>query len=166
MSKVYDEVLTRTYANKDGYRIMLSLAYGSDQRGGLQAHRQEVCYTAQGFKVGAVTDEDLSTPFGAIPVRKITASQGARNEPVIYWLTIADHVYRNQFEKRLIEIRFILTGQIPDGLLFRVSSIDGDAKRAFEMQEQFVADMLAAVPAPTRRRLSGLTARRWTPPVK
>ena len=47
-------------------------------------------------------------------------------------------------------------GQIPDGLLFRVSSIDKDANRAFAMQQKFTADMMAAVPVETRRQLSGL----------
>jgi EpsI family protein len=37
------------YVNASGYRIMLSLAYGSDQRGALQAHKPEVRYPAQGF---------------------------------------------------------------------------------------------------------------------
>ena len=49
LDKLYTEVLSRTYVNSDGYYIMLSLAYGSDQRGALQAHKPEVCYPAQGF---------------------------------------------------------------------------------------------------------------------
>jgi EpsI family protein len=52
LRQLYSQVLSRTYVNKDGYRIMLSMAYGDDQRGGLQAHRPEVCYPAQGFKLG------------------------------------------------------------------------------------------------------------------
>src|SRR5690349_2204105 len=42
LDKLYSQLLTRTYVNKQGYRIMLSMAYGDDQRGGLQAHRPEV----------------------------------------------------------------------------------------------------------------------------
>ena len=54
LDKIYSQVLTRAYVNKEGYRIMLSMAYGDDQRGGLQAHRPEVCYPAQGFTLGRV----------------------------------------------------------------------------------------------------------------
>jgi hypothetical protein len=36
--------------------------------------------------------------------------------------------------------------QFPDGLLFRVSSIDLDAVHAFKVQQQFTADMMAAMP--------------------
>jgi len=156
LDKIYSQVLTRTYANKDGYRIMVSLAYGDDQRGGLQAHRPEVCYPAQGFKLGKVEDGALPTAFGNIEVRRLTTSLDVRNEPVTYWLTVGDQIIRSQFDKRIAEIRLGLTGQIPDGLLFRVSSIDNDAARGFQMQQKFVADMMSAVPSTARKQLSGL----------
>ena len=157
LDKLYSQILTRTYVNKQGYRIMLSMAYGDDQRGGLQAHRPEVCYPAQGFKLGTVQDGALPTSFGNIEVRRLTTNLGARSEPVTYWLTVGDHVIRNRIEKRLVEMRLSLTGQIPDGLLFRISSIDPDPTRAFAMQTRFAADLMQSVPAETRRQLSGLT---------
>jgi EpsI family protein len=156
LDKLYSQILTRTYVNKNGYRIMLSMAYGDDQRGGLQAHRPEVCYPAQGFKVSSKVDGRLPTEYGAIEVRRLTTSLGLRREPVTYWLTVGDQVIRNNFDKRLAEFRFAFTGQIPDGLLFRVSSIDDDTARAFAMQQRFAADMMSTVSAETRRKLSGL----------
>jgi EpsI family protein len=158
LDKLYSQILTRTYIDKNGYRIMLSLAYGDDQRGGLQAHRPEVCYPAQGFKLGDVQDGVLATVFGSIEVRRLMTRLGPRNEPVTYWLTVGDQVIKSAFDKRVAEIRLGLTGQIPDGLLFRISSIDDDPQRAFAMQQKFVADMMAAVPTETRRQLSGLSA--------
>ena len=157
LNSIYSQLLTRTYVHKDGYRIMLSMAYGDDQRGGLQAHRPEVCYPAQGFKVNGLADERLATPYGAIEVRRLTTTLGARKEPVTYWLTTGDQVIRNQWDRRMVEIRAAFTGQIPDGLLFRVSSIDEDPVRAFAMQQRFAADMMSAVNAETRRKLSGLS---------
>jgi hypothetical protein len=53
-------------------------------------------------------------------------------------------------------MRFALTGRIPDGMLFRVSSIDLDQKRAYQLQEQFVGELLQAVSREGRKRLSGL----------
>ena len=158
LDKLYSQILTRTYVNKDGYRIMLSMAYGDDQRGGLQAHRPEVCYPAQGFKLGTVKDGALDTAYGAIDVRRITTSLGNRNEPVTYWLTVGDQVIKSAFEKRVAQVKLGLTGQIPDGLLFRVSSIDADDNRGFAIQQKFTADLMSAVPAPARKQLSGLGA--------
>ena len=158
LDKLYSQILTRSYVNKQGYRIMLSMAYGDDQRGGLQAHRPEVCYPAQGFKLGKVEDGLLATSYGTIDVRRLITSIGTRNEPITYWLTVGDQIIRTKFEKRIAQIRLGLTGQIPDGLLFRVSSIDNDNDNAFKMQQRFVADMMASVPAPARKQLSGLTS--------
>jgi EpsI family protein len=158
LDKLYSQLLTRTYVNSQGYRIMLSMAYGDDQRGGLQAHRPEVCYPAQGFKLGKVEDGQLATPYGKIEVRRLSTTFGARNEPVTYWLTVGDEVIRSGLDKRISQIRLGLTGQIPDGLLFRISSIDADTDRAFAAQQKFVADMMSAVPPTARKQLSGLTA--------
>ena len=158
LDRLYSQLLTRTYVDKQGYRIMLSMAYGDDQRGGLQAHRPEVCYPAQGFKLGKVEDGVLATSYGNIEVRRLSTTFGARNEPITYWLTVGDQIIRTAFEKRVAQIRLGLTGQIPDGLLFRISSIDADTAHAFAMQQKFVADMMASVPPTARKQLSGLSA--------
>ena len=157
LDKLYSQILSRVYTNKDGYLIMLSLAYGDDQRGGLQWHRPEVCYPAQGFKLGQVEEGVLATSFGNIDVRRLTTSLGARKEPVTYWLTVGDRVFKSSFDKRLAEIRLGLTGYAPDGLLFRISSIDNQPSRAFAMQQKFTADIMSAVPAKARRQLAGLS---------
>jgi EpsI family protein len=156
LDKLYSQLLSRSYVNKDGYRIMLSLAYGDDQRGGLQAHRPEVCYPAQGFKLGKMEDGRLGTAYGDIEVRRLNTAMGERVEPVTYWLTVGSQVIQTKLDTRIAQIRLGLTGQIPDGLLFRVSSIDADSERAFSIQQKFVADLMSAVPDASRKQLSGL----------
>jgi EpsI family protein len=158
LKKIYKETLSRTYVNKadDKYRIMLSMARSGNQIGIQQAHLPEFCYPAQGFAVSKPEDGKLTTPFDPIAVRRLTTSMGNRHEPVTYWLTMGDQVVRTQWDKRMVQIRVLLTGESPDGLLFRVSSIDRDSERAFAMQQKFVADMMASVPPEARRKLSGL----------
>lgn len=157
LDKLYGQVLARTYVNQRGYRIMLSLAYGSDQRGALQAHKPEVCYPAQGFSLLSNDSANIGTSHGQISGRRMSTRLGSRFEPVTYWFTMGDQNVRNRFERRVAEMRAGLTGQIPDGLLFRVSSIDTDPARAYAEHERFVSDLLAAVAPPDRARLSGLT---------
>lgn len=156
LDKLYSQILTRTYVNADGYKIMLSLAYGSDQRGDLQAHKPEVCYPSQGFTLRSNEAGTLTTAFGGIPVRRLDTFMGPRQEPVTYWFTMGDKAIEGTLYKRLVEMRYGLTGQIPDGLLFRVSSIDPDPARAYRMHEQFVNQMLQSIPPADRQRLSGL----------
>ena len=156
LDRLYSELVTRTYVDASGYRIMLSLAYGSDQRGALQAHKPEVCYPAQGFALVRNEAGVLVTPFGEIPVRRLFTTLGARQEPVTYWFTVGDKAVQGRMQKRLVELSFGLTGRIPDGMLFRVSSIDQDQTRAYQLQAQFVNQLLQAVSPASRKRLSGL----------
>ena len=146
IERIYNEVLARTYVNGTGDRIMLSMAWGDDQRGERQVHRPEICYPAQGFEVGTLSDETLPTRFGDISVQRLTTSMGSRHEPVTYWVAMAGSVVRNAYDKRVVQLRLLRTGHIPDGLLFRVSSIDQNATHAFK----------AALPAVVRERVSGL----------
>lgn len=156
LDRLYSQILSRTYVRSDGQRIMLSLAYGSDQRGALQAHKPEICYPAQGFKLHSNEAGALQTAFGEIPARRLSTSMGPRQEPVTYWFTVGDRAIEGTLLKRLVEIRYGLTGQIPDGMLFRVSSIDPDTARAYRVQEEFVNQLLESIPNADRKRLSGL----------
>lgn len=160
LDKLYGQVLTRTYVSQAGYRIMLSVAYGSDQRGALQAHKPEVCYVAQGFSLLGSDPADIGTDYGTIPGRRISTRLGSRFEPVTYWFTMGEQTVSSRFERRVAELRAGLTGQIPDGLLFRVSSIDTDLNRAYAEQARFVNDLLAAMTPTDRAKLSGLAAAR------
>lgn len=159
LDKLYSQILSRTYVHPSGYRIMLALAYGDEQRGELQAHMPEVCYPAQGFKLHSNREGAVATQYGDIAARRLSTSLGPRKEPVSYWFTLGDTAVKGKFERRLVEIRLGLTGQVPDGLLFRVSSIDESPERAFKMHDQFVNDLLNALPERDRSRLSGLGAR-------
>jgi EpsI family protein len=160
LDRLYSEVLSRVYVDTRGYRVMLSLAYGSDQRGALQAHKPEVCYPAQGFVLQRSEPALLATSYGEIPVRRLFATLGARQEPITYWFTVGDRAVEGRLQKRLVEVSFGLTGRIPDGMLFRISSVDGDAARAYRHQDRFIRELLAAVSPAERKRLSGLDAPR------
>lgn len=158
LGQLYSQHLTRVYQAADGYRVMLSIAYGDDQRSGMQVHLPEVCYPAQGFKVNWRGEGSLAGgPASTIPVARMEAQMGARIEPVSYWITFGSQPYARlgALDRRLLELRYALRGEIPDGLLFRVSSIDPDRAQAYQRQEQFTAALLAAVGPAGRARLAG-----------
>ncbi|MET3132129.1 EpsI family protein [Oxalobacteraceae bacterium GrIS 1.11] len=153
---IYTQTLSRTYINGSGYRVMLSLAYGANQSDGLNLHFPEVCYPAQGFEVTSNQNGILATPQGNIMVKRLeTNLSGQRFEPVTYWSTVGDFVANNGVNKKMVEMRYRLGGQIPDGLLFRVSSIDTDAARSFQQQGDFVTALAAVLPSADKRRLMG-----------
>jgi EpsI family protein len=160
LRKIYKEWLTRTYTDGTGYRIMLSVARSGNQIGIQAVHLPTVCYPAQGFEqVGGVDDDGaMSTPYGPISVTRVTMAKGSRTEPITYWLTMADRVVRTQWDKRRVQAAAIWTGESPDGLLFRVSSIDGGSEHAFAMQQKFVADLMKSLSSDGRHKLGGLTS--------
>lgn len=158
LEKIYTQTLTRTYKNKQGDRIMLSIAYGNDQRDGMQLHKPEVCYPAQGFLVVNKQTGTLQLDTeGAnnIPVTRLETVLGNRYEPVTYWTTVGEHVYSGMIDKKIAEMRYGLAGKIPDGMLIRISSIDTQTKSAYALHAGFASEMLMAVPESYRTRLAG-----------
>jgi EpsI family protein len=159
IEKLYDQTLSRTYVNGRGERVMLSIAYGGDQSKALQLHLPEVCYVAQGFQMLASGDATLPTRFGALPVKRLVARQNERNEPITYWITIGDKAVLSGIEQKLQRLAYGLSGQIPDGMLVRVSTIQGDAAGAYRLQDRFVGAMLDALAPGDRARLLGAAGR-------
>lgn len=157
LNELYADQVTRSYVSPEGYRIMLSIAYGKNQNDSFQVHLPEICYPAQGFQVKDTQRLELDTPFGNVPIRRLeTTYQSQRIEPVTYWTTIGDHATRSSVDKKLKEMEYAMKGLIADGLLFRVSSVDTNIPRAYDIQRQFINELLAAIPAKDRLRLAGL----------
>lgn len=157
LDETYDQLVSRTYVSEDGYRIMLAIAYGSNQGDGTEVHKPEVCYPAQGFAISNRKRGVLETNYGAIPVRTMNATAGRRLEPITYWIVSGRKVVDGNIEKKYGEMLLSLDGLIPDGLLFRVSSIDADQPGAFRRQEAFVRQLLDAVQPELRKQLAGLS---------
>lgn len=157
LNQLYSQIVSRTYVNSEGYRIMLSIAYGEDQRDGNQLHYPEVCYPAQGFQVTSNRKATLETSLGVIPVKRLESHLSRqRFEPITYWTTIGNQALTGGTTKKLAEMKYGLRGEIPDGLLFRISSIDRDSADAFAKQAQFVEQLLPALSPDVRVRLAGL----------
>lgn len=158
VERLYSEILSRSYVNKnDGYEIMLSIAYGGDQRKEMAVHLPEVCYPAQGFRIVDNQVDKIDLPEGALAVRRLdTQLDAIRIEPVTYWAMVGEQQALGGLDQKLAALRYTLRGQIPDGLLFRVSSIDTHPDAAYRRHDEFIAELLAAAAPGKRRRLAGL----------
>ena len=159
IKKLYSQTLSRTYINQSGEIVMLSLAYGNNQSRELALHYPDVCYPAQGFKLNSSQNSDLQTSFGPIRAKQLSTELGNRKEPLTYWSTIGDHVVRGGTETRLGQLSYGFNGQIPDGLIFRVSSISKDTDMAYKLQAHFVDNLLTAVTPEQRKFLAGFNSK-------
>lgn len=155
LDKIYNQTLSRTYVNKDGQSIMLSIAYGVDQRDSMSVHKPEVCYPAQGFVVHKQWKDELDTGYGVIPAKFLETSMQMRREFVIYWILLGDEVVATGMKRKLKQLEYGLSGVIPDGLLFRTSSIGNNEEDEFELQKAFITQLLGAINRSDRQLLIG-----------
>lgn len=156
LDKIYGQTLARTYINAEGRRVMLSIAYGTNQGSDdFQVHRPEYCYSAQGFQIKKGWQDFLKLGSGELPIKRLEAIQGSRNEPITYWITIGDKATLPGISRKLTQLSYGLTGKIPDGMLIRVSSISPNTDQEYHLQDQFVKAMLDAVDPAQRMRLTG-----------
>ncbi|MDN8963538.1 exosortase-associated EpsI family protein, partial [Staphylococcus aureus] len=49
-------------------------------------------------------------------------------------------------DRQLIRLKYGLRGIIPDGALIRVSTVGLPQEASFKLQDQFIRDLLAAIP--------------------
>ena len=154
LEKIYRQTLSRTYINTEGNKIMLSIAYGSDQSNNNSIHHPEICYPSQGFKISQETDSEINTKFGTIPVRRMVAEKENRIEPVTYWITLGNKVVKTTLW-RIARLTYGISGKIPDGILFRVSTISNDQIIDFNLQNTFIKSLLTNTSLDTRERLIG-----------
>ena len=156
IDNIYAQTLSRTYINKDRDVLMLSIAYGADQGDAKQLHYPEVCYPAQGFQVLSTQDGMVNTAFGDIRVKRMLTVLGNRTEPLTYWTTVGSDVVLGGVETKLAQLGYGFKGQIPDGLIFRVSSITPKAEVGYAMQQDFIRQLLDSISAGNRFKLTGL----------
>ena len=57
--------------------------------------------------------------------------------------------------QRLIQLQYGINGEIPDGLIFRVSSLESDPEAAFRLHDRFVSALFSAVDAQAVTVLAG-----------
>jgi EpsI family protein len=134
---------------------MLSVAYGGDQSDGTSAHRPEVCYPAQGFAISSNRIAALPLGDHTVRVRQLMSHLGSRHEPITYWVVVGGEVVTSGIGQKLAQMRYGLRGIVADGMLVRVSSIDANAERAYQVHQRFVADLWQSLDPAARNRVIG-----------
>lgn len=155
INELYSQTLTRTYRSPDGYQVMLSLAYGRDQRDAKSAHRPEVCYPAQGFNILKQSNQLLKDGEATIAVKRLLAERPGRQEPITYWIMVGEQVATWGKSRGAVNMTYGVRGLIPDGVVFRISSIDSDYSRAQAVHDDFARALRQAVDQAYQKRLFG-----------
>ena len=153
--ELYSQVVMRAFEDESHNVVMLLLAYGPTQTDHLQLHRPEICYVANGFRVGTVTQATLDIAGDShLPVKRLVATREDRIESITYWMRIGDHIANSVFGRQLIKLEYGLRGIVPDGLLVRTSVI-GSSQEAYKIQDQFINELSMQASASLRAQLIG-----------
>jgi EpsI family protein len=146
--RIYSQEVGRGYTDGHGNIVMLLVAYGPVQNYRLKAHRPEMCYTAAGFRISDKTGAAISYRDGTAPIKmtRLIAERESRFEPVSYWMRVGNDIANGVVDRQLIRLKYGLRGIIPDGALVRTSTIGLPQEASFKLQDQFIRDLLAAIP--------------------
>lgn len=147
-SRVYDQNISRGYRDEKGYLIMLVVAYGRNQSDALQIHRPEVCYVANGFKIISNDRQDvkLTSYFDAsLPSLRLVTKSSNRSEIVTYWTRVGNSLPTSNLSRQYEKLKFGLAGNIPDGVLVRISSISNEPEAAYKIHDKFINDLIEVV---------------------
>jgi EpsI family protein len=164
-AEIYNQEVSRAFLDKGGHLVMLVIAYGESQSDRLQLHHPEVCYTAQGFRVTRPTTSkfEWSPTAPAIALTRLVATRENRIEPISYWMRIGYDVTNSNWTRNALKLQYGLRGWIPDGALFRVSTVGLPAEASFKLQDKFIRDLLSAVSPETRAFMIGDPAKALLP---
>lgn len=159
--RVYDAIVSRTYAAPDGAQVMVMLAYQDRQYQEDRIHSPELCYYAQGFVLQDRQDVVVSLAGRArVPARAFHGASLHRHEDVVYWIRTGNALRADALATRFEIFNAALHGRIDDGLLVRVSMTDdlGPPMSALARRRllvRFLQDFFAASPVPVRLALAG-----------
>jgi EpsI family protein len=146
-AKTYSQEVGRGYTDGHGNIVMLLVAYGPVQNYRLKSHRPEICYTANGFRISSKTEAILNYRDDKPPIKmtRLITEREARFEPVSYWIRVGNDIANGVVDHQLIRLKYGLRGIIPDGALIRISTINLPKEASFQLQDQFIRDLLAAI---------------------
>lgn len=153
--RLYDNLVTRAYQAPGSPLVMLLMAYNNEQDGVLQVHRPEVCYPVGGFQLSATENIDIPLDKGSVPANIFTAEAPGRIEQVMYFTRLGAAFPRSWIEQRIAVVNANLAGDIPDGIMMRVSVIGISQERARPILAGFMREFISASPTRLQRLLVG-----------
>jgi EpsI family protein len=148
---IYDDMLMRTYTNRQGAKIMLALAYAKEQRQDVKVHQPDICYPAQGYQMISSQNVtfDLSTQSHPVVGKRQLYESSNGREAVSYWIRIGDQTSLSGLQMRYKIIKDgLLENRYDDGILVRVSTrvAEGeDLSAVYALHSQFFDDLTKSV---------------------
>lgn len=151
--ELYQNLETRIYEGDGLPSIMLCIAYNNVQQNDTQLHRPEVCYPAAGFPIIENRPINLTLDNKTVAARELLADRSGLKERIIYWTRVGSAFPDSWEMQRLTMAISNLRGIIPDGALFRASTLEVEGSGQLESLIEFISLFLKATPNQFRDRV-------------
>lgn len=148
--QLYENLETRIYEGPGVPSMMVLVAFSSTQQNNIQVHRPEVCYPASGFPVLWSKPTDIAYGKQMIGGRELLADRNGLRERILYWVRVGDEFPRTWAEQRISMAVANLKGSVPDGVLFRVSTLEEPDSDLSPAIRTFIQAFLEAIAQPFR----------------
>ena len=156
-AELYDATVSRSYIHDGDAPIMLVVAYGGASNRRLTIHVPEYCYSSQGFTINSIGDTPIALGGGAaIAGRTMIATRGDRRETVLYWRRIGDDLIDSRTDEAALYLREAWHRVAADGILVRLSTLDGPSEQALAALQRFAAALVDAASPLARQVLLGM----------
>jgi len=90
-----------------------------------------------------------------LKLTRLIAQREERIEPITYWMRIGYDNSDSNWARQALKLGYGLRGWIPDGALFRVSTVGIAPERSFKIQDKFIRDLMNAVDPKMREFMVG-----------
>ena len=158
----YTDILARTYVNSNGDMVQLMLAYANRLSQEVKAHRPELCYVSQGFRILSHNTSARLISLGNDQYAgggRLLAKSPGRLDAVSYWIRTGTMFQLNAWAIRYAIFYEGMHGLVPDGILVRVSrmipGVESVTSADYKLQESFLTTLLMHAPARGRSLLLG-----------
>ena len=142
--KLYENLETRIYEGNGLPSMMVLIAHSSVQKNDVQVHRPEICYPAAGFPILWTKPAAIDVGSRQVYGRELVADRGGLSERIIYWVRVGKEFPIGWADQRLTMAISNAKGVTPDGLLFRVSTIEQSPGFSPQALNLFIKTFVAA----------------------
>jgi len=138
-----DHYIWKTYAFKNGYKLMLYVGYFEDQKEGAMIHSPKHCYPGGGWHPLSAKTIKIAIPAiqKDITINEYILTKNNNKKLVYYWYQSRGRTIANEYIDRIYMILDSLLRHRSDGALVRISGPAENLEEAKRIQKKFIQEV-------------------------
>ncbi len=147
VDQIYDDYVARSYVRPGAPPVIVLIAYGQAQGGGIEVHRPESCYPPYGYALSPSREVRLDLQGRDVAATALTATLEGRADQILYWVRVGETFPVSRWQAGVAVAGAALAGRVLDGILVRLSMVVDDAASGQRTLEEFASQLVRSSPA-------------------